>query len=132
MARQLAVRQKYMSWNAASAAQAEIIEYLEELVDLSKLLVGANEFRSGLLTRPIHPLYKVQSEFELEKPIGAMDGATAMHFEARDVCRGMPSNTTGSILRRRTTAQNISEDGEDIPTSLRRIQSRKLEAGSRR
>ncbi|KAI9645618.1 hypothetical protein NHQ30_006360 [Ciborinia camelliae] len=45
------VRQKFLSWNAASAGQIEVIEYLEELVDLVKLLVGANEFRSGLLTR---------------------------------------------------------------------------------
>ena len=33
-ARQRAVRKKYMSWNAGSAAQAEVIEYLEELTDL--------------------------------------------------------------------------------------------------
>ncbi|KAM3085092.1 hypothetical protein ACMFMG_003524 [Clarireedia jacksonii] len=45
------VRQKFLSWNAASAGQIEVIEYLEELIDLVKLLVGANEFRSGLLTR---------------------------------------------------------------------------------
>lgn len=30
----------------------EIIEYLEELVDLAKLLVGVNAFRSGMLERP--------------------------------------------------------------------------------
>jgi uncharacterized membrane protein YgaE (UPF0421/DUF939 family) len=46
------VRQKFLSWNAASAGQIEVIEYLEELIDLTKLLVGANEFRSGMLTRP--------------------------------------------------------------------------------
>ena len=51
------VRQKYLSWNAASAGQVEIIEYLEELIDLVKLLVGANEFRSGLLTRPTYRQY---------------------------------------------------------------------------
>lgn len=50
-ARRRAVRKKYLSWNAASAAQAEIIEFLEELVELAKLIVGANEFRSGVLAR---------------------------------------------------------------------------------
>ena len=50
--RHLAVRRKYLAFNASSAAQAEIIEFLEELVELSKLLVGANEFRSGLFVRP--------------------------------------------------------------------------------
>ncbi|KFY22110.1 hypothetical protein V491_02883 [Pseudogymnoascus sp. VKM F-3775] len=51
------LRQKFLSWNAASAGQIEVIEYLEELVDLTKLLVGANEFRSGLLTRPSYSDY---------------------------------------------------------------------------
>jgi uncharacterized membrane protein YgaE (UPF0421/DUF939 family) len=51
------VRQKFLSWNATSAGQVEIIEYLEELIDLTKLLVGANEFRSGLLTRPTYKDY---------------------------------------------------------------------------
>ncbi|TAQ90015.1 hypothetical protein B7494_g1642 [Chlorociboria aeruginascens] len=58
------VRQKFLSWNAASAGQIEIIEYLEELIDLTKLLVGANEFRSGMLTRPTYQEY-----------LGRMDGA---------------------------------------------------------
>ncbi|KAI1503683.1 hypothetical protein F5X99DRAFT_87720 [Biscogniauxia marginata] len=45
-------RQNFLSWNAASAGMMEIIEYLEELVDLAKLLVGVNAFRSGMLERP--------------------------------------------------------------------------------
>lgn len=43
---------KVLSWNANSAGLMEIIEYLEELVELAKLLVGVNAFRSGLLERP--------------------------------------------------------------------------------
>jgi hypothetical protein len=39
------LRLKLLSWNASSAALEECIEYLEELVDLAKALVGANEFR---------------------------------------------------------------------------------------
>lgn len=57
MAYRVAVRRKYMAWNAASAAQAEVIECLEELIDLTKLIVGANEFQSGLLTRPTYHQY---------------------------------------------------------------------------
>jgi hypothetical protein len=33
-------------WKASSAGMIEVIEYLEELVDLAKLLVGVNVFRS--------------------------------------------------------------------------------------
>ncbi|KAF8863159.1 hypothetical protein BDZ45DRAFT_574696, partial [Acephala macrosclerotiorum] len=64
------VRQKFLSWNAASAGQIEVIEYLEELVDLVKLLVGANEFRSGMLMRPTYREYVDRidrSAIELEK-----------------------------------------------------------------
>ncbi|KAJ8129357.1 hypothetical protein O1611_g4276 [Lasiodiplodia mahajangana] len=44
-------RQDFLAWKASSAGMMEIIEYLEELVDLAKLLVGVNAFRSGLLER---------------------------------------------------------------------------------
>ncbi|KAI4240885.1 MAG: hypothetical protein L6R40_004880 [Gallowayella cf. fulva] len=37
------LRRKYMAWNAASAARAEIIEYVEELIDLTKLLWHLDE-----------------------------------------------------------------------------------------
>lgn len=45
---------KYMGWSATSSAFEEVIEYLEELVNLTKLLVGHNEFRYGFLSKPIH------------------------------------------------------------------------------
>lgn len=48
---------KVLSWNANSAGLMEIIEYLEELVELAKLLVGVNAFRSGLLERPTFKEY---------------------------------------------------------------------------
>ncbi len=44
-----------MSWSASAAAQVEVIEYLEELTNLAKLLIGANEFRGGVLHRPTLP-----------------------------------------------------------------------------
>ncbi len=49
--------QKFLSWNAAAAGQMEIIEYLEELVDLAKMLVGVNAFRSGMLELPSYREY---------------------------------------------------------------------------
>ena len=129
--RQLAVRQKYMSWNAASAAQAEVIEFLEELIDLTKLLVGANEFRSGLLTRPTYHQYQVKPEPNESERIGTMDGEAPVNLEPRDDFRKTLS-TTGLALRRRVTTRDSSEASEEIPPSLMRIQSRKIEAGLRR
>lgn len=45
-------QRKFLSWNANAAGQMEIIEYLEELTDLVKLLVGVNAFRRGILETP--------------------------------------------------------------------------------
>ena len=52
-------------WKASFAAQGEVIFYIDELVDVTKLLVGANEFRSGL--------FKASDMFDLcceEKKLG--------------------------------------------------------------
>lgn len=163
LARQRAVRTKYMSWNAASAAQAEIIEFLEELIDLTKLLVGANEFRSGLLTRPTYRDYaeKPQTQDADDEGDEAMTeardqvreslvdsaGATARRrgttLTSIDSGSGLAKRRRGTTLtsvdsasglarRRRGTTTSSRSDGEDVPASLRRIQSRKLEAGMRR
>jgi len=124
LARQRAVRRKYMSWNASSAAQAEIIEFLEELIDLTKLLVGANEFRSGLLTRPTYQDYADKRKREGE-------GDEEVTAEARDEFKDTPMATAGLTRRRRGTTLSARSD-EDVPASLRRIQSRKIEAGLKR
>lgn len=145
LARQRAVRRKYMSWNAASAAQAEIIEFLEELVDLTKLLVGANEFRSGLLTRHSYREYLSRAG---KKDVGVEEEAEA---EARDEFTDGPAATVGAEKRsrgttlsardshlassgvtRRRRGTTTSSGSEDVPASLRRIQSRKIEAGVRK
>ncbi|KAG0658199.1 hypothetical protein C6P45_002227, partial [Maudiozyma exigua] len=48
------LREKFLSWNASSAALEEIIEYIEELLSLTKILVGVNEFKYGFLSRPLY------------------------------------------------------------------------------
>lgn len=131
MARRLAVRRKYMAWNAASAAQAEIIEFLEELIDLTKLLVGANEFESGLLTRPTYHEYHTLTETKASEPRAAIFGDPAMDDEARDAFTDVPPSVGVARLRRATTRSSkaSNEESEEVPASLRRIQSRKMEAG---
>ena len=131
LARQRALRRKYMSWNASSAAQAEIIEFLEELIDLTKLLVGANEFRSGLLTRPTYRDYAGNKD-EIIKT-GDEDEAVVV-AEARDEVKD-PVGAAGLTKRRsrRGTGMSRESEGSDsVQASLRRIQSRKIEAGIRR
>lgn len=145
LARQRAVRRKYMSWNAASAAQAEIIEFLEELIDLTKLLVGANEFESGLFTRPSYRDYAEAPQTQNAEDEGdeaiteARDGFRESLVDSAGAARRRRGGTLTSVdtgaglaRRRRGATSGSRSDGEDVPASLRRIQSRKLEAGMRR
>ncbi|CAI4061677.1 hypothetical protein SKDZ_07G1200 [Saccharomyces kudriavzevii ZP591] len=52
--REYVLKEKFLSWNASSAASEEIIEYIEELLNLTKILVGVNEFKYGFLSRPLY------------------------------------------------------------------------------
>ncbi|KAI9830826.1 MAG: hypothetical protein M1819_005351 [Sarea resinae] len=102
-------RQKYLSWNATAAAQVEVVEYLEELIDLAKLLVGANEFRSGMLLRPTYRDY-------IEK-IGRQDE----QWEAPS-----STNRTEDVpLKKVPTVESV--EAADLPNPLKRIHTRRLE-----
>lgn len=47
------LKDKLLSWCATTAALEEIIEYIEELVELSRILVGVSQFKYGFLSRSI-------------------------------------------------------------------------------
>lgn len=127
IAHQRIFRQKYISWSASSAAHAEVIEYLEELIELTKLLVGASEFRSGLLTRPSYEEYVKMTE-KSSKKVDVM-----MNTEAIEVLTKTPSKSEPGFSRRRLDTSRSAEDaGEEVPASLRRIHSRKVEEGIQR
>ncbi|KAF3062378.1 hypothetical protein GL218_04185 [Daldinia childiae] len=88
-------RQSFLAWNASSAGIMEIIEYLEELVDLAKLLVGVNAFRSGMLERPkFHEYVRKIKERESDRNIAAAEAETQ---EAQKI----KSRSASSIVRRR-------------------------------
>ncbi|KAL9019386.1 MAG: hypothetical protein Q9185_003372 [Variospora sp. 1 TL-2023] len=126
--RNRAVRRNHMAWNAASAARVEIIEYLEELIDLAKLLVGANEFRSGLLMRTTYQEYTQKSADVAAESKGS-DYPGDMAGEVRDNFIDQPTHPSRTIRRRRLTTIQSSGSAEDkVPASLQRIQSRKTDA----
>ncbi|KAL8734317.1 MAG: hypothetical protein Q9166_001515 [cf. Caloplaca sp. 2 TL-2023] len=132
LVRHQAVHRKYMAWNAASAAQAEIIEYLEELIDLTKLLVGANEFRSGLLKRATYRDYVQGLEDGVTKKVESNE-AVDTKSEDGDEFAEIPLQPVGIVRRRRLTSIRSAASGEEkVPASLQRIQSRKLETGIKR
>lgn len=64
----LVTHYKFLSWNANASGQMEIVEYLEELVELAKLLVGVNAFRSGMLERPTFHDYASEANGGAREP----------------------------------------------------------------
>lgn len=55
------LKERFLSWNASSAATEEIVEYIEELVELTKVLVGVNEFKYGFLSRSLYSEYAAKA-----------------------------------------------------------------------
>lgn len=118
-------QRKFLSWNASSAGQMEIIEYLEELIDLVKLLVGVNAFRSGVLETPTYIQYMAQmktpeeQEQVLEKSVSQ---------NAQDMAHSGGRPRAATIGDRATTLiDGYSETDNavtDIPLSLQRVGSR--------
>ncbi|KAL8783830.1 MAG: hypothetical protein Q9213_004376 [Squamulea squamosa] len=130
--RHQAVRRKYIAWNAASAARAEIIEYVEELIDLTKLLMGANEFRSGLLKRDTYLDY-VQGLGKESNNEAVVDNDTKNRENRDDGFSDIEMQPVESVRRRRlTTIMSAGSGEEKLPASLQRIQSRKMEEGIKR
>jgi hypothetical protein len=141
------VRQKFLSWNAASAGQIEVIEYLEELIDLVKLLVGANEFRSGMLTRPTYREYveRIDRGVMVEENFEHRQGQAAqMVDDEQDEVRDVLPQVQPQVRKRRNTfyrkedgVKNQTEDQElekqkqaneeELPRSLQRVRSRRIE-----
>lgn len=138
-------QRKFLSWNASTAGQMEIIEYLEELIELVKLLVGVNAFRSGMLERPNYKQYVEQiktTETSLDRIRSTRTGLSAGTGDAADTSED-PSRGA-SLMRAVTVAQHVGrfrdrlrksksqpavpEEGdseeEDIPRSLQRVGTR--------
>lgn len=142
-------KHNFLSWNAGSAGMIEIIEYLEELVDLTKLLVGVNAFRSGMLERPKFHEYiaKIKSRqlesvrtAETEHTVEKIKSAASDRIRGRKrgfSLRKTDSQASGGLRRRPTWGSSVGGDGaesftnenavEDLPMSLQRIQTKRME-----
>lgn len=96
------LRLNFMSWNASSAALGEIIEYLEELVDLTKLLVGSSEFRNGMLFRPTYHAYIQDMETKVRE---------ASNDERDD--GGNENNENGMQDRVSSSKRNVNREDDE-------------------
>lgn len=127
IARRRAVRRKFIAWNASSAAQAEVVEYLEELIDLTKILVGAHEFKSGMLNRDIWSSAEdgAEGKGKGDDGHGGEDGGDVGKRTSGHEIQGMRRRTNTASSRR---GQGNAEEEEGVPEMLKRMQSRRLEA----
>jgi hypothetical protein len=143
----LITQKRFLSWNASTSGQMEIIEYLEELVELTKHLVGVNGFRSGLLERPSYNNYQKRTHAN-RLPLSRMPTAESdtAGVPAEEVSTApstfAPIDSRASGLRRTQTIRRANHPGgrfdktennekavdsdseEDIPMSLQRVGSR--------
>lgn len=142
-------QRSFLAWNANAAGQMEIIEYLEELVELVKLLVGVNAFRSGLLERPHYKDYVEQARSR--KGSGDLfksESAPAAPRQDEEPTSASPPSADTSLRRVVTVATTVQrfrqivrnrrptisqperssavEEAveDDVPMSLRRVGSR--------
>ena len=136
------LRHKFLSWNAASAGQIEVIEYLEELIDLVKLLVGASEFRSGMLTRPMHQEYvdRIDRGQGMVKPqpeanISSKESVGAVISKGKEIGNRSGlirritsfSRTEGAKQEKQQSQDSNQVEEEELPRSLQRVRSRRVE-----
>ncbi|KAL6881084.1 hypothetical protein J3F83DRAFT_31680 [Trichoderma novae-zelandiae] len=147
----LITKHNFLSWNASAAGHMEIIEYLEELVELVKMLVGVNAFRSGMLEKPKYTRYVQMKDHQPESLTTAYSNGTgssstahqssvAIQEEGEEVqdsvlgrfdSTAFPPELSYQRSRRYTDTrpsrrkESIYEaDAEEVPVSLRRVNSR--------
>ncbi|ORY62904.1 uncharacterized protein BCR38DRAFT_458185 [Pseudomassariella vexata] len=149
-------KQNLLSWNAGAAGMMEIIEYLEELVDLAKLLVGVNAFRSGMLERPkldeyVKKIRAREQEAASTAEAEQQQGATAEKMERKGwgsmrKRRGFSlrkANSHGAAVRPRRNSFGFRTGGgdaavdsdsdesamlmDDLPMSLQRVRTKRME-----
>ncbi|KAH7149945.1 hypothetical protein B0J13DRAFT_673709 [Dactylonectria estremocensis] len=147
----LITQKRFLSWNASTAGQMEIIEYLEELVELVKLLVGVNAFRSGMLEMPDYgnyrqrnltsrvPLASVPTAESSTAGVPAVEVATAPAAFPDDEPGGAALHRTRTMreraeqmrekLRKKKPIEEAigSDSDDDIPMSLQRVGTRLCE-----
>ncbi|KAK6355422.1 hypothetical protein TWF696_004520 [Orbilia brochopaga] len=116
------LRVEFMSYNATSAALEQVIEWLEELVDLTKLLRGAAEFRMGLLSRPTYKEWVRQINVG-----GGVDKNPPQDKAERP--KSPPERPTTAYGKQPDEDAVVEDDGDDdlLPETLERVRTRHRE-----
>lgn len=112
--RAVVLQQKFMSWSATSSAVEEVIEYVEELADLTALLVGVNKFKYGFLSRPIYAEWAASAARAYDEVLAPHDPLKAEYDDENE-----PDETPHEL---RTAADHTPDilDRDHIPRGLRK------------
>lgn len=126
------LKEKFLSWSASSSAAEEIIEYIEELLDLTKILIGINEFKYGFLSRPLYENWAAEAARGFDEFIKGKkpDKATKDHrsFDLNSAISEGEESMTGSSISTAGYEQPVeynSEAAGDNTVNLARIASHK-------
>lgn len=93
-----ALKEKFLSWNASSAATEEVIEYVEELLDLTKILVGINEFKYGFLSRPLYEDWAAEAVTGFDNFVRSAAPTKQRRESAPDIAESSNSGDEASSL----------------------------------
>ncbi|CUS24335.1 LAQU0S15e02190g1_1 [Lachancea quebecensis] len=122
------MKEKFLSWNASSAAAEEIIEYVEELVFLTKIIVGVNEFKYGFLSRPLYEDWAAEAALKFDKFFEK--GAPRKKNLVTKSHKGKSNDHTHQLtpLTSRDSDHDTDEFERDIPVALNNTPSVTSEA----
>ncbi|KAF3928525.1 hypothetical protein ABW21_db0203651 [Orbilia brochopaga] len=112
------LRVEFLSYNATSAALEQVIEWLEELVNLTKLLRGAAEFHVGLLSRPTFKDWARQMSVGDDKKPQDKTGARSP---------SPPPTAPAERSDENAIADDDDDDDDVIPETLERVRTRHRE-----
>ncbi|KAI1432811.1 hypothetical protein GGR50DRAFT_672215 [Xylaria sp. CBS 124048] len=102
----LMVRLDFLAWKATSAGMMEIVEYLDELVNLAKLLARVNACHGASLERPI--LYRLDV-MRRHKSKAASQGTTKTDNEKVGSNQArVERRRSGSLARQSSVAQTVT------------------------
>ncbi|EWC46129.1 hypothetical protein DRE_04703 [Drechslerella stenobrocha 248] len=123
------LRVEFMSYNATSAALEQVIEWLEELVDLTKLLRGAAEFRFGLLSRPTYREWVRQISVggEVDGPIHEEEEKRKEDAAAKEPDHVPPARPVSQPRRPDDDVAVVDDDDMALAETLERVRTRHRE-----
>lgn len=120
------LKEKFLSWNASSCATEEIIEYVEELTQLTKILVGVNEFKYGFLSRPLYEEWAAEAVTGFESFVN--EAQAAYNIPRTVTClppRGDPLEELESDAESLVETPIALEENEPNPIHLVRMATRR-------